>query len=205
MKYFRITDWFDQPGRWHLGSPKTRNGIELDARLFTEGNEYRGEITYPPSSERRMKDYRLEIPFEMPICEGSNPLEFTLGPFDIPILTERIAEHLEVCCRDAIQLIPVRITGIDPGFEILNAIKRVDAVDREKSEISWRTKKDAFGNKVQTFAGISRLVLKEREIADARIFRLRGWELPLIVDESVKTVLENLRTTGIKFDEVRTA
>jgi hypothetical protein len=204
MKYFEITDWFEQPGRWHLGPPKNRSGIELDPRLFIEGNEYRGGAVYPRIAESGMKDYSLEIPFVIPIREGAKPLDFTLGSFQMPVVTERIGEHLESCCGDAIQLIPVEIPGIDRRFQILNALRVVDAVDRKKSEISWRTKEDTGGNRFQTFDGISRLIVKETEIAGARIFRLKDWELPLIVDETVKDVLESLRTTGIKFDEIST-
>ncbi len=205
MKYFEIADWFEQPGRWHLGPPRNRSGIELDPRLFTEGDEYRGETVYPRIAGAKAKDYSSETPFVIPMQSGSKPLDFTLASFHMPVITERVGEHLESCCGDAIQLIPAEILGIDRRFEILNVLRVVDAVDKRRSEISWRPKEDAFGNQIQTFAGIGRLVINEKNIAGARIFRLKHWELPLIVDEVAKDLIESLRTTGIRFGNISTS
>ena len=205
MEYFEITDWFEQPGRWHLGAPKNQSGVELDPRLFTEGNRYCGQTAYPPNDQTTIKDYTLEVPFVIPVQEGTRPLDFTLGSFNMPVVTERIGEHLESCCAGEIQLIPAQIVALDRHFEILNVLHLVDAVDPERSEISWRTRESATGSRVRSFAGISRLVLKAKELSGARIFRLKDWESPLIVDQTVKNVLEGLHPTGVKFSEISAA
>jgi len=203
MKYFEITDWFNQPGRWFLGSPRNRSGLELDPRMFTEGRKYCGETCYP-NVIKKEHDISQEIPFEVPVKRGTKPLDFTFGSFNMPVVTEAIGKCIHAHCVDDTQLIPVKVDGIEGGFYILNAIRVLDAVDAEQSEISWRIKEDKQGNKVQSFAGIGRLVLIGKVVECASIFRLRGWELPLIVDETVKGLLENQRTSGIRFQELRT-
>ena len=68
MKYFRIEDSFDIRNRWYLGDP-TANEIELDPRLFTKCKEY-------PDNDV----------WDIPIEKGINPLDFTLGSFDMPVV-----------------------------------------------------------------------------------------------------------------------
>ncbi len=129
-------------------------------------------------------------------------MSFTLGSFEMPVVTERIAEHLQACCGSAIQLIPATVCGTPGRFEILNVLKILEAIDETHSEISWRMWKDSSGNERRTYAGISRIVLKREKIHGANIFRLKGWEIALIVSENVKGVLEGLRINGIGYKEL---
>jgi hypothetical protein len=206
MKYFRITDRFEQNGRWWLGAPKTRSGIELDPRLFTEGKEYRGQTTYPEAADEKKlisgKDYGISAPFEIAISRAGNPLSFTLASFDMPVVSERIAEHLQSYCGNFIQLLPAVISGNHGRFEILNVVRTVDAIDEEHSEISWWTEEDGLPLKTGSYAGIARLTLSGDKIMGSPIFRLREWESPLIVAERVKNILESLHSTGIAFKEL---
>lgn len=185
MKYFRIKDAFQRKDRWYLGTPKTKGGLEVDPRLFTDGKEYRGECN-----------------LEIPIRRGSHALDFTLGSFDMPVVVPRLAEHLQACCGDAIQLVPSNIAGGGLAVEILNVLKVLDAIDEEHSEITRWTEDDSVPAKVGTYAGIGKIVLRKEKISDAVIFRLRNWELPLIVNEKVKDTLESMHSTGVVFQEL---
>src|SRR5580698_7102531 len=80
VKYFRIEDSFDIRGRWHLDEPRAADGIELDSRLFTECSKYSGSGA-------------LSVPAE----KGSVPLDFTFGPFGMPVVKKCVAEMIERC------------------------------------------------------------------------------------------------------------
>ncbi|EPX60714.1 hypothetical protein D187_001363 [Cystobacter fuscus DSM 2262] len=40
------------------------------------------------------------------------------------------------------------------------------------------------------------------QVGDARIFRPWGWEIALIVSESIKEAMQGLGVTGARFEEV---
>lgn len=192
-----------QNDRWFLSAPRTRGGIEVDPRHFTEGVRYDGQTDYPglgcTSKLTQGKDYGHEAPFEISISAGARPLAFTLGSFEMPIVTERIAEHLQAFCGDSIQLLPARIHGFRGRFEIVNVLRVIRAVDEIHSEIAWRTIEDSVSTVRRIYSGISKLVLDESTIAKASIFRLEGWECALIVSADLKGLLESLGVTGIAF------
>lgn len=185
MRYFRVKDSFDRADRWYLASPKTRGGADVDPRLFTEGNEYQGEC-----------------PLEIPVRRGSYALDFTLGAFDMPVVTPGLAKHLQVCCGDSIQIIHARVSGIGNPVAIVNALKLFAAIDEERSEISRWTSDDGIPSRVGTYAGIGKIVIRREIVQGASVFRLKNWESPLIVSEVVKSTLEKMRTTGVLFQEL---
>jgi hypothetical protein len=46
---------------------------------------------------------------------------------------------------------------------------------------------------------VMKLVLKREKLEGAMMLRLKNWELPLIVSEQLKDILEESHTTGIAF------
>jgi hypothetical protein len=185
MKFFRIIDSFDSPARWYLGSPTGPDGSAVDPRLFTEGRRYDGGgLLY------------------VPIKRGSEPADFTLGAFDMPIVKKEVGELIETFAPKDVQRIEVEVDDAESGYEALNVVRVIKAVDENLSEISWRIKSEAGGRHIKSYAGIGRLVLDGASIAGAHVFRLKHWELPLIISEAVKEALENNYTTGIAFKEL---
>jgi hypothetical protein len=176
---------FDTPERWYLGSPKDAEGASLNPRLFTEGKRYEGKR-----------------PLYIPIKRGSEPIDFTLGAFDMPVVKEEVAALIETFAPNHVQRVKVVVGNAGSCYEALNIVRVVKAVDENLSEISWRMRSDPSGRSTRSYAGIGRLVLDRASITDAKIFRLKDWELPLIVSEGVKDALENNHTTGIAFKEI---
>lgn len=185
MKYFRIEDSFDIRGRWYLDEPRRADGIGLDSRLFTECRKY-------------TESGALSVPMD----SGRVPLDFTFGPFDMPIVRGSVGEMIERCAPGEIQRISVRI-GRSRDFEILNVLTLCDAIDEELSEITRWEKKDGWPEKVGQYFGIGELVLRKKKIGDSKIFRLKDWEPPLIVCETIKRNMEGDGVTGASFKELR--
>ena len=185
MKFFRIIDSFDSPSRWYLGSPTGPDGSAVDPRLFTEGRRYDGGgLLY------------------VPIKRGSEPADFTLGAFDMPVVKKEVGELIEAFAPKDVQRIKVVVGDTESDFEALNVVRVIKAVDENLSEISWRIKGEKERTHIKSYAGIGRLVLDSAPIAGAQVFRLKDWELPLIISGAVKEALENNYTTGIAFKEL---
>lgn len=184
VKYFRIEDSFDDKSRWRLGDPKV-DGVALDPRFFTKCKRYTGNIV-------------LDVPIE----KGVNPLDFTLGPFDMPVVTQRLGEMIESLAPAEIQRVPIRI-GRFGDYEILNILTLRDAIDEKLSEISRWEEKDGRPEKIGQYFAIGELVLNEKKINHSKILRLKDWKLPLIVCETIKQSLEKFGATGISFKELK--
>jgi hypothetical protein len=168
-----------------LGAPLTLRGIELDPRLFTEGKRYLGESN-----------------LEILVRHGTQPLDFTLGSFDMPVVIPSLAKHLQDLCPEALQVIPAAVTKIDRAVAILNVLDVRDAIDEQHSEITWWTKEDGLESKIGTYAGIGRIVLVRKRIDGAMMLRLKNWELPLIVSEQIKDAIQSAQTSGVEFEQL---
>lgn len=111
---------------------------------------------------------------------------------------------IELFASADVQRIPVRIGRFD-DYEILNVLTLRNAIDEELSEILRWEEKDGRPEKVGKYCAIGELVLKEKQINHAKIFRLKDWKLPLIVCETIKQNLERLNATGISFKELKSS
>jgi hypothetical protein len=186
MRYFRISDSFKIVDRWYLGTPRTPEGDEIDPRLLTGGSVYRGRG-----------------PLLVPVKEGKTPLDFTLGAFDMPVVAARVAEVIEKYAPGSVQRIPVVIGSGIIGHEALNVLKKLKGMDEKRSLISYWTAEDGQPEKVGTYCGVARIALDIKAVKGVQIFRLDGWEVPIIVDEHVKDALTKLCVTGIEFEAVQ--
>jgi hypothetical protein len=121
----------------------------------------------------------------------------------MPVVKRDIAEKIESLADGEVQRIPAKIVGDYGWFEILNVLNLRKAINESMSEIRWWKAEDGIPAKVGKYSGIAKLVIDRDRLKGARIFRLEGWELPLIVCESIKESLENMNTTGIVFEELQ--
>ena len=96
------------------------------------------------------------------------------------------------------------MVGGHAGYEIINVLSLLTAINDEHSEIRRWTEKDGYPEKIGEYFGIGKLVLNGPIVDGHHIFRLTNWELPLIVSEKMKENLEELATTGIAFEELQT-
>lgn len=197
MKIFRITDSFEPAARWYLRGPRgcvmgnipDRQGNyelwgkEVMGWHFTSGKKYEGSA-----------------PLAIPIQKGTVVLDFTFGSLDMPVLRSRMAQRLKPLCGRAVQWIPAVVPGTDEPFEIANVLALADALDTGRSEVSWQEK-----NEWPLKAGIAsvgRMALKHPPLIDTTMFRLENWRPPLLVSDVVRSVLEELRVSGIRCQEI---
>ena len=182
MRFFRILDAFSSPARWYLGGPMSDAAKDVDPRSFTAGCRYEGAKS-------------LVVPVE----SGSEPLDFTLASFDMPVVTARIAASLGILAPGEIQRIPVKVGALRRRYEVINVLTILNAINEDRSEITRWTEADGVPGKTGSYAGIGKLVLNRTALGASKIFRLKNWELPLIVSDVIKNALQKAHTTGIAF------
>lgn len=167
---------------WFLDEPVDDQGNPIDARIFTEGEEV-----------------RITRPLTLPIMERGEPLNFHLAAFDMPVVTEQIGSLIEEIAGNDVQRIPVMIEGNISGYEILNVVKVLACVDEQSSEFERWTLDDHRPDLAGTYRVIYKLKVKVANDEQADIFRIKGYEITLIVSDTLKATLERAGVRGVTF------
>ena len=181
MRYYRLRDDVALPGRWILADPMTDQGC--DPFEFQCG---------------------LPVAAMEPVVEVQTPglpLAFSMTNLDVPIVTATLGERVASVAKRDVQRIPVRL-GTRTGYEILNSLRVINALDETRSEFMKWTAADGRPDKMDEYRMVTRLrVDPHRLTADAHFLRLQGW-LHLIVSQAVKEAMEEVGCLGARFREV---
>jgi hypothetical protein len=181
-RYYRIEQDMSRK-RWFLEEPLDRNGREVDVWAFTSGDVV-----------------DVASPLQLQVDVAGPPLNSTLGPFEIPVVTEAIGTRLAAVAPDDLQRIPARIKGTPGGYEVLNILTTVPCLDEERSVLKWWGAADSQPEKVGTYRMVRPdMTLLADRIVRQRLFRVKGWEVALIASEDVKVALEEMDVTGVVF------
>src|SRR4051794_26186459 len=117
-RYFQLLDDVHISGRWHLGEVMKRGRPAMDLL-----------------DARPAQVDRLEVAVTTPGRE----LQFCLSSFATPIATPDLAGAMAAVAGPDLQRIPLLIEG-RVGFEALNALRSVKALDEQRSEfVKWTT------------------------------------------------------------------
>jgi hypothetical protein len=183
MPFYRLGfDHTIQP-QWFLSEPADEAGQAIDPRAFTEGQPYTGPT-----------------PRKLAVLQQGLELDFSFGPFDMPVVRRLIGDALGELCGPSIERFPVRVDGV-PEFEVLNVTSVLDCFDYANSVYTlW----PEGGNRPEK-AGELRMVLELRidpeRVGNAHLFRVEGWPVALIASSSLKEMLEGT-ATGLTFAPV---
>jgi hypothetical protein len=188
MRYFQLIDDMSprMRRRWHIGTvllpdgtePRLRKGIRLmDSRSLKAEVHHIGYI-----------------------------LEFCTTSFAVPIATNELAHAIEAIVGQDIQCLPLTISG-QTGMVILNALRVIRCVHEERSEFEKFTIDDPVRPDLAgQYSHIYKLVLGKNAIPpDAHFFRVKDWEVCLIVSETVKDAMERVGCYGAEFTELEMA
>lgn len=184
MGFYRVVLDAKAETTWFLPAPQTFHGEEIDPRVFGECVKWEGAENLQVSSM------------------SGTPARFALGEFDYPVLDTSVAnavEELDPC----VQLIPLSISG-RRGHVILNVLRSVECVDEDRSEFDRFLTTGSRPDLAGQYKVFYRLCLSSRAIPDgAHIFRLAGYEIALIVSETMRTTLMEVKgDDGIAFVSV---
>lgn len=185
-RYFDLADDLEIQGRWHLHEPTDDQGREIEPWRFTEGKpvDISGRLVVPIQYKGRALDYNRTA-------------------HATPVVHARVAAIFSELAPQDVQLIPVDIQGHSNQFFILVATKLIRCIDEERSKPVFWTAEHSQPEKVgQYMLFSSDLRIIPSAVGDARVFRLQGWEIALIVSEDIKLALERAKVTGLWLTEV---
>lgn len=183
MRYFVLRpDDENYPLQWFLGEPLTKDEFEIDARDFTAARPFRGPR-----------------PAVVPIRNSGTELAFSFGAFDMPIITDEVAEIISTFAGDDVELFPVRIPGAKRCYSILNVVRSLRCLDEVRSEYTLWTEADDRPDEVGTYHTVSRIRIDSQLAESSHVFRIQGYELALVVTEVVKDALSNVGDVGLYF------
>jgi len=184
MRYYELVDDMTIPGRWHLGRVILPDGREppfMEGRRFVDEGDLVSRITHP-----------------------GRVLEFCRTTFAVPVATTALANVISEIAGDDVQCIPVTIAS-QKGMKVINALRVIRCVDERRSEFVKWTKDDHRADLAGEYRQITRLVLERGAIpTDAHMFRVAGWDVALIVSETLKNAMERVGCLGAKFVELET-
>ena len=159
---------------------------DIDAREFAEGRRYEG-LTPVALSLR---------------VDGPRP-EFTFAAGQMPIVSHRLAAVIESLCPSDVQRFPVVVLPAVSGYEILNVVATADCLDETRSEFSKFTVDDSVRpDRAGDYSAVARLRIDPRRTDGHGIFRVRRWEIALVVSDEVKKAMERFDHLGVVFEPV---
>lgn len=140
--------------------------------------------------------------------------DYSFTNIDLPVYSPHLFQLMRELKMEDIQYLPVRLKHKESGreikgYHIANYLRMIDCLDREHSVYEIWTKENLlFWEKrsymLGTFRDVRKAVLDITRIGDARLFRLWGWEMMVIVREDVKTAIEEAGITGGRFTRLET-
>ncbi|WP_164020298.1 hypothetical protein [Pyxidicoccus trucidator] len=186
-RYFKLSDDMAAKGRWLLGAPTDLKGFEVEEWwIFTDG------VPVPNRG-----------PLKFPVDVPGRALDFSLAAFGIPVIHVRVASLLAQLAPSDVQILPVEIQGQPDEFCILVATKLIRCIDDAACrEVERWTPEDERPEKVGQYRDISGLRIDPLKVGEAKVFRLWGWSIALVVSEEIKAALDRIGATGTKFTEV---
>lgn len=186
-RYFKLSDDMTIRGRWLLGTPTDLQGREVeDPWMFYEGQP--------------LPDLgRLKLPMDVP----GTALDFSLAAFAAPVVHTRVASVFAELAPEDVQTLPVEIEGQSEQFYILVATKLIRCIDERASRhVELWQPEDGRPEKVGQYRDVRGLRIDASKAGDSKVFRTSGWSIALIVSEELKSALERIGATGMKFQEV---
>jgi hypothetical protein len=168
------------PGRWHLGEPLTDES--RDPSEFTVGR---------PSQISSVPNIDIDIP--------GVALDFTLTTRIVPVASKQLAQVVSKFAGDTVQRIPVTISGHE-GYEILNIVRSVDCLDESRSEYTKWREADERPDLIGHYRMVSVLHIDTSRVpSDLHIFRIKWWNVALVVSSELVRAVKSGHALGPKF------
>jgi hypothetical protein len=187
MRYYDVlADDQRFPDRWFLDEPLSEAGEQIDAREFRYGRPYVGLL-----------------PVRVPIQQEGRVVKFTLAAFDMPIVSDDVAQIVQRIAPEEVECFPVLVgAAMISGYAILNAVCQEACVDEERSEFMRWMPEDGRPDKVGKYRMISEIVIDSTRTHHRHIFRIEDFVVALIVSDKIKRALEGLPDLGVVFKPV---
>jgi len=162
--------------------------LNPDKYNFFQGEpvSFKGEIVFEVKTARKVRILKFDQ-----LCNNSTA----------PLVSKRLADLLISVARDDIQLLPAKIIAkdgeIDDEFFLVNVIRKVKGVDREKSIYTGLP--DSLidcAEAAKAIMSFDKLVLSFEKLQVVNIARLEEYHSYILISEPVKEIIDGL--SGVK-------
>jgi hypothetical protein len=133
-----------------------------------------------------------------------HPLDFTMADFDLLIINEKVKNLIS---EDEVQFIPVKLET-DPNsktnYHLMVVNKEIECVDESKSVfVKWLKDDPIRPDKAGKYKSFEKLVLNPDDIPkEANIFRLKKYDLVIVISERLKHLLEENKVSGVQYEKL---
>ena len=154
-------------------------------------------------------DYEFDILFEMrgqSIIKNWKPIEINaiveskedalllIGDypkFDEPLISEDALDILLPFMKKYIELLDIKILGekLKCNYYLLNVLNILDCLDLNKSMIDWASDSSGITN-------VKEYTFKEDQLKNSFIFRIKGYEKNIYVNEEFKNLVDKNNLQG---------
>ena len=185
-KLFRvIPDYAGYPDQWFIDDPLTADGREVDPDYLVEG----AVATRGPYPRWRLLGIRAgswRSASAALTCRLSWTWWRTLSG--------------GLLLRD-VQWFPIDIPGASGSYQILNAIHSLECLDEVRAEFTL-SKPGHPPDLAGKYHDIAKIRIDPDRTRDHHIFRLRDWEVVLLVSGTIKDALADIPHLGVLFNPV---
>ena len=187
MKYFRLYDDMQFPGRWVLGDPIDTHGQEVDPWQFDKGHLL-----------------ELQGALRLPLARPGDALDFSFTTLTIPVIHGRVVSLFErMGLQQQVQFIPAQVDGHSEPYFLLNILRIIRCIeDARCEEVQYWKPEDGRPDKVGQYRAVSGMRIDPTQAGDAHVFRTWGWRVAVIVSERLKQAMEQEGVGGTRFVEV---
>lgn len=181
MKYYRLLDDLRLRNRWFLGDINFLH--ENDMWNYISANEV----------------INLQDNYAVDISQKGKPLDLTFGNFEILICNGKAAEIF----GNDVQKISITIKGEVAQYFIIVIKSELDCIDKEQSVFkTWEIGNEIRPDLAGTYQCFSKIVVDPKKINDQNIFRIKGFNVAVIVSSKIKNLFESNNFSGVTFREV---
>jgi len=183
MQFYRVDNDPDLEHRWYLEEPRFKEVDDFDFWPLIAG-------------------VKVEAVggLRVPIQEDGPVLPFTFAAFDIPVVRNDIIGRMSSVDPQGVDSLPCLIPGSSGDYSILIVPRLVECVDEQRSHCTRWTAADGRPDKVGQYRMIVDLRIRGSAVpAGIDIFRVSGWNVALIVSERMRSAIEAVDATGLKF------
>lgn len=183
--YFEL-DWDpDFPSPWWLDEVECETST-IDCRIFTDG-----------------RPQTIEGPLRVPIKEEGEALDLTFAAFSVPIVSRTLGDVFARYAPEAVQRLPVKVGDIASEYEVLNVTRTCDALDLVRGQYLWWQPGDHRADKVGTLRAVYQMVFRPDIHPPPHLFRVKGWEIALVVSGALMAALVGAGLRGNKFRPIK--
>jgi hypothetical protein len=171
----------DDVGAWSLGDPEDETGRTLTYWTFAEGRKWLGD--------------ELKADLKKP---GWIP-DITLAGPNVPIVKIAVGDVLAKFAGDTIQRIPLVAPTQKYQFELINTLSVTECLDERRSGevVRWAAgEQPANAGRYRRVVGIK---IHENKASALNIFRIKHWEVPLLVSNDLCKALMKAGLRGVSF------